>query len=78
MASKLVGFFWNKIVATNDKKRMAKQQKPSGVDEICDIAYNEDCNKHHLLDIYRKAGDTKKLPTIIDIHGGGWYYGDKE
>ncbi len=34
----------------------------------------------HLLDVYYPEGTKAdaKLPVIIDIHGGGWMYGDKD
>ncbi|UKI14322.1 MAG: hypothetical protein L6V85_09755 [Clostridiales bacterium] len=28
--------------------------------------------------IVPRVRKTKKLPVIIDIHGGGWMYGDKD
>ncbi|MBR1598405.1 MAG: alpha/beta hydrolase [Lachnospiraceae bacterium] len=36
-------------------------------------------DKWHLLDVYRprSASDTK-LPVIVNVHGGGWVYGDKD
>lgn len=33
----------------------------------------------HLLDVYRpKSAGDKKLPVIVNVHGGGWVYGDKD
>ncbi len=34
----------------------------------------------NLLDVYRPKALTieKKLPVIVNVHGGGWVYGDKE
>lgn len=60
-----------------DKKKHESQTPPE-VDEWCDIAYIDDANRYHRLDVYTKKGNTEKLPVIIDIHGGGWMYGDKE
>lgn len=31
-----------------------------------------------MLDVYRPKSVEGALPVIVDIHGGGWYYGDKE
>lgn len=61
-----------------DKRRIASQTPPDDVEAICDIPYIEDNNKYHLLDIYYPKGNKDKLPVIIDIHGGGWWYGTKE
>lgn len=73
-----VELFW-KITAKMDAKRLASQKAADGVIEYNDIPYIEDRNNYHKLDVYRPA-DRKgeKLPVIMDIHGGGWYYGDKD
>lgn len=43
-----------------------------------DIPYISDGNKYHLLDIYYPENAAEKLPVIIDIHGGGLMYAEKE
>lgn len=76
---KLLDWWWNKQVFKNDKKRMAKLTKTTGVECAKDMDYFGDGSKWHLMDIYRPQGkENEKLPVIIDIHGGGWMYGDKE
>jgi len=45
---------------------------------VCDIPYINDQNKYHLLDVYFPENTKGRLPLIIDIHGGGWWYGTKE
>lgn len=74
---RIVKKFWANT-EKEDNKRLATQSKPDGVSEICDIPYIDDGNKYHLLDLYYPEGTTGKLPVIIDVHGGGWVYGDKE
>lgn len=48
--------------------------------EVEDIAYIDDGNVYHKLDVMYpdnlKSGE--KLPVIIDIHGGGWMYANKD
>ncbi len=62
-----------------DKARLATQSAPDGVTEICDIPYIDDDKWQHKLDVYFPENmENEKLPVIIDIHGGGWMYGDKE
>jgi acetyl esterase/lipase len=61
-----------------DDARIASQTPTPGVAEDRDIRYAEDDNRMHLLDIYYPENTSGLLPTIIDIHGGGWMYGDKE
>lgn len=74
---KLAERHWQRT-AKSDKARLENQPAPENVEEIIDIPYVDDGHKHHLLDIYRPKGAVGKLPVIMDIHGGGWYYGDKE
>lgn len=61
-----------------DKERIAGQKPPEGVDTVCDIPYISDGKKEHLLDVYYPAGNRELLPVVIDIHGGGLFYGYKE
>ncbi|MBR5496394.1 MAG: alpha/beta hydrolase [Clostridia bacterium] len=61
-----------------DNARLATQTAPEGITEINNIAYIDDGNRYHLLDLYYPENATGKLPVIIDIHGGGWMYADKE
>lgn len=61
-----------------DKAKHAAQNPPA-VTEVNDLAYIEDGNLYHTLDVLYPA-DTQpgaKLPVIIDIHGGGWMYAER-
>ena len=76
--NKLIDKFWA-FIAEQDKARIARTVYPKGINAFKDIPYIEDGDEYHLLDVYKpedKLND--KLPTIFDIHGGGWYYGKKE
>ena len=70
---------WKATKAADDK-RLAGKTFPNDLDEYDNISYIDDGNKLHQLDVYVPEGTPSgaKLPVIIDIHGGGWYYGDKE
>lgn len=60
-------------------ERDAKLTFPEGVICSTDIAYSDDGNKAHRLDIYRpKDSQNKILPVIINVHGGGLIIGNKE
>ncbi len=70
--------FW-KNTERMDNKRIALQTPPENVTEITNIPYIDDGTWQHKLDVYYPEGaENEKLPVVIDIHGGGWMYGDKE
>jgi len=50
---------------------------PGGTILHSNIAYNNDTEQKHLLDIYLPADKKGNLPLVILIHGGGWLGNDK-
>ena len=73
--------------AKNDAIRDAGIKEPEHVKKITDIVYSEseteDEKKWHLMDIYYPTENKRFLkngnyPVIVSVHGGGWFYGDKE
>lgn len=60
-----------------DAKRDAGLTTPENIRRYDDLQYGPDpvWNK---LDVYRPKKIQEKLPVIVNIHGGGWVYGDKE
>ena len=77
MLNTILKLFWANTKRMDDK-RIATLTMPEGVYESNDHQYIDDGNKYHQLDVYYPEGTTEKLPVIVDIHGGGWMYGDKE
>lgn len=73
-------YFINKIRrewASNDAKRDAGLKISDKVN-ICDnISYGAH-GRDNLLCVYTPKNAEGKLPVIINIHGGGFFYGDKE
>ena len=69
-----------RFCADGDAEKHAVQTPPENIEKIKNIAYIDDGNIYHQLDVYYPEGTKKsdKLPVIIDIHGGGWMYGDKD
>ena len=61
--------------AEGDAKRDAGLTVPEGLVRHLDIPYGEDDLQK--LDVYYPEGTDGPLPTIISIHGGGWFYGSK-
>ena len=71
--------------AKSDASRDAGVKEPEGIKKLTDICYaeseTEDEGKWHLMDIYYPEDDKLskvKYPVIVSVHGGGWFYGDKE
>lgn len=62
--------------AKTDAIRDAGLTVPEDIQRQIDLPYGED--PMNLLDVYYPKGTCAALPTIINIHGGGWVYGDKE
>ena len=60
----------------NDRKRDEGLTAPEEIFRFDNIPYGPD-PWWHLLDIYRPRDAEGKIPVIIDVHGGGWVYGDK-
>lgn len=71
-----------KLCRKADEERISRQMPVSGARCESDIDYKENSGTMQKLNLYYpKDYDYEKdgkLPTIIDIHGGGWMYGDKE
>lgn len=49
-----------------------------GVERTADIAYLDDGDTDHLLDVYQPEGVAEATPVIVEIHGGGFIGGTKE
>ncbi len=64
---------------SNDDKRLEKLHYDSAsIKKECNIPYSNDKKKSHLLDIYSLEEHSKDTPLIINIHGGGLFYGYKD
>jgi acetyl esterase/lipase len=61
-----------------DRKRDAGLATPADVKRFDDIIYGHEDETMQRLDVYRPKGKSGKLPVILNIHGGGWVYGNKE
>jgi acetyl esterase/lipase len=47
------------------------------VERIDDVAYAEAGGRRNTLDIYKPRGAVHNAPVLLQIHGGGWVYGNK-
>jgi len=61
----------------NDDRRDKDNVFPKDVIKYSDLSYGSK-NKWNLFDIYIPDTKLEKYPVILSIHGGGWFYGDKE
>ncbi len=68
---------WEKV-AVSDAERIAKQTPTPNVTVRRKIPYNDDGHEMHTLNVYYPDNAKGLLPTVVDIHGGGWLYGDRE
>ena len=62
--------------AQGDEERDAGVVDPADVTRYTDIPYGPE--PENLLDVYCPEGTEGQLPTIVSIHGGGWFYGSKK
>jgi len=72
-----------KAWAEGDALRDAGNNEPDNIEKYRNISYGM-YDTWNLMDIYIpkaksvNAENRSKWPVIISIHGGGWFYGDKE
>lgn len=59
--------------AESDRKR-DEGVIPAKVRAVCDIPYTHGC----CTDIYYPEQEAETYPVIVSVHGGGWFYGDKQ
>ena len=66
------------MFAAGDTIRDAGLKTPEDIERFDDICYGTD-KKWQMLDVYRpKEAAGEMLPVLVNFHGGGWVYGDKE
>ncbi len=66
------------VTKKSDDARIETLKMPTGLKKDCNKAYCADDHAYHQLDVYWPQDASSPLPVIIDVHGGGWMYGDKE
>jgi len=68
-----------KAWAKGDAKRDKGNIEPASLTKVKDVLYKTCEDGFELkLDVYYPNKASEKLPVIFSIHGGGYFYGDKE
>ncbi len=73
-----VGLLFKIISSSGDKKRDKDLHPPEELSLHTDISFTGKNRAYEKLDVYYPKGITRKLPVILNIHGGGWVYGTKD
>lgn len=63
--------------AAADAVRDAGLTPPEDIIRYEDMSYGPH-GDWNMLDVYCPVGTSAPLPTIVNIHGGGWFYGSKQ
>lgn len=63
--------------AISDAKRDEGLTTPEDIKRYDNISYGP-YGEWNLLDVYHQKDVSKPMPVIVNIHGGGWVYGNKE
>lgn len=64
--------------AENDRRRDEDLKEPETLVKVKDIVYSTVDGEDLRLDVYYPEGTEGLLPVIVNSHGGGYFYGDKE
>lgn len=70
-------FMMRTVCTRMDRKRDKGLSAPEQIRRWDDILYGTD-EKWNVLDVYRPRDREGALPVIVNVHGGGWVYGNKE
>lgn len=65
------------LFGRGDKRRDRGLETPQSIERFDNISYGKH-GKWNLLDVYRPKNEKGLLPVIVNVHGGGWVYGDKD
>lgn len=72
---KLAAILFNKGCTIGDTLRDKDFDTPADIERFDSLSYGAD-PVWNVLDVYRpKEAAGKKLPVILNVHGGGWVYG---
>ena len=64
--------------SAKDENKVLQRQAPPDLTLRTDISYTGRNEKYERLDVYWPKNARCPLPVILNVHGGGWVYGNKE
>lgn len=67
-----------KSFSEGDKERDKNNMIPDDIIRYTNIRYDDKDDIWNLLDVYLPKNVDQPLPVIMNVHGGGWVYGDKD
>lgn len=70
-------FMMRTVCTRLDSKRDRNLSTPNQIERWDNILYGTD-KEWNVMDVYRPRNRYGMLPVIINVHGGGWVYGNKE
>ncbi|MCQ2483310.1 MAG: alpha/beta hydrolase [Clostridia bacterium] len=70
LQTRIDSYMWSK----SDRKRDLGLTTPTDVERFDNIEFADGL----LMDLYRPRVSTDSFPVIVNVHGGGWFYGNKE
>ena len=59
-----------------DLQENAGLTTPDDIERVDDIVYCDNEKQFSTLDVYRPKGNNEYLPVIVNVHGGGYVYGN--
>jgi acetyl esterase/lipase len=65
------------VLAQRPSPEVIQGRLPDGTVIHGNLAYIEDNNDKHLLDLYIPKDATAPIPLVVMVHGGGWISNDK-
>lgn len=65
------------MIASQDKKKFKKNNHREEL-QVLERSFMNDDKKQHKMNVVLPKEVKEKNPVFIDIHGGGWMYGDKD
>ena len=71
-------FIWFFVLLSAQQEEFKPVIFPENYTAQIDVIYKEADGWEGRIDLYTNKSSEKPTPIVLNIHGGGWYYGEKE